>query len=298
VHRFTPELDGPSSWMNRWKVGTLETLRTLDVAAGAVVHAECTDAQLADPAYVISDHVRTTLLVMFGFEENLARLRRLLDNPDTTSETVAPLVDALLLDLANELLAANTPGWMGDAETLELPLPRLDALERLAFTVDDYDSLAGQTLRTLAARLLFLAGSQTSWWEAIPPFRWMRRGPASRRRITDAIARFVGTAFGAAADTALEASEQLADTLAADHRKQRKAYLAGKRRPWAIEQARLPIAPLSITSDTELLATPRSRVMPADEYATICAHKLADRVRRKALLATAAEQHAQLFVKR
>jgi hypothetical protein len=82
-----------------------------------------------------------------------------------------------------------------------------------------------------------------------------------------------------------------------EHKAQRKASYVAKRREWSVAQAQLPIAPLSITSDTELLATHDTRVMPAAEYDAICAAKATDRTRREVLLANAAQQHAELFVR-
>src|SRR5204862_8137405 len=105
VHRYAPEVDGKSMWMNKWKVGTIETLRTLDADAGAIVHAAVEQATLHDPAYALSDHASTTLLVMFGFQENLVRMKRLLERPDVAIKDLAPIANSLLLDLANELAA-------------------------------------------------------------------------------------------------------------------------------------------------------------------------------------------------
>jgi hypothetical protein len=174
------------------------------------------------------------------------------------------------------------------------PLPRFDALERDAFAID-YET--GAPLRQLAARLLFIARSQVGWWENVPPFRWMRRGPASRSRIVDQIERWLGATFGADANQAIDDVDTLVDEMAKQHEAQRKASFIAKRRAWAVEQARLPIAPTSITSDTELLSTHVSRVMPAVEYDAICAAKATDRARRERLLVTAEREHAALFVR-
>src|SRR5262249_12461917 len=90
IYRFAPEIDGSSMWMNKWRVGTLHTVRTLDAAAGAVVHAEVDAHELHDPSYVASDHAITTLLAMFGFDENLERLRKLLAREDNPDRLVGP----------------------------------------------------------------------------------------------------------------------------------------------------------------------------------------------------------------
>jgi hypothetical protein len=208
-----------------------------------------------------------------------------------------PIVDAIVLDLANEISAATGPGWMGDASTDDLPLPRLDTLERLAFPVDRYAGLAGNTLRALAARILFLARSQTAWWEAMPPLRWMRRRPAVERRIARQVRRWLAATFPAHGDRIAEDIAQLTEMYAADHKSQRKQHLAGPRGEWTMEQAQLPIAPISLTSDTELLATAESRVMTGEHYDETCAAKAADREARAKLVANAETEHAELFVR-
>lgn len=309
IYRFAPEIDGESAWVNTWRVGTLHTARTLDTAAGAVVHAEVDPQELHDPSYVLSDHAITTLLAMFGFEENIARLGTLLARedrgkellgPDPVPVDLAPLLDTLVLDLANELSAVIAPGWMGDASGKELgaTLGRLEALARSGLSAD-YESTAGAALRRLAGRVLFLARSQVAWWETLPPFRWMRRGPSARSRITRHIETFLGHAFGAHnAEQALADAERIADEIAADHKAKRKGYLAGKRRVWALEQARAPLAPTTITSDTEVLETWAERVMSGHEYDELTTERAADAAAREKLLAGADAQHAQLFVPR
>lgn len=292
VHRFAPQIEGKSMWMNRWRVGTLDVIRTLDAAAASLVHADATEPELADPAFVRGDHVQTAMLVMFGFEENLERLRRLVERGDDAQR----VVDALVLDLANELCAAIAPGWMGEASSTDLPLPRLDALERLAFSVD-HDSDAGATLRAFAARLLFIANSQVGWWENIPPFVWMRRRPTTRRRIANQLRRWIAATFPDDAKRALEAVDHATDALVKDHKQQRKQSFVAKRRAWSLEQALLPIAPTTLTTDTELLATAESRVMSGEHYDETCAAKIADRIAREKLLANAEQQHATLFVR-
>ena len=295
VYRFAPKLDGKSAWVNRWRAGTLETVRMLDTACAAVVHAAATDEQLGDPAFITGDHVRTALLVMFGFEENLARLHRLLRRPDVTTAELQPVLDALALDLANEVLAAIAPGWMGDTAAVELPLPCLDALARHAFAVD-YDSTGGAAVRLFLARVVFLADSQVRWWETLPPLRWFRRSTTARTRIAQQLAHAIAAMFDTRADAAHADIARLVKQLVAEHKAARKASYIAKRRSWSVEQARLPIAPQSITCDTELLATAVERVMPAAEYDAIVAAKVADRAERAELLASAAQQHAELLV--
>ncbi len=299
VYRFAPELDSESKFVNKWRVGTLETVRTLDAAAGAVVHAEVDAKELHEPSYVASDHATTTLLAMFGFDENLARLRELIGRAEVTADDLAPLIDVIVLDVANELAAVIAPGWMGDADGDEITttLARLDALARANLTVP-YDSAAGAALRRLAGRIRFVARSQVAWWEAIPPLRWMRRGPSARARIAKHLQQFLAGAFGEHNLAQAERDvEQIADELALAHRTAKKAGTAGKRRLWALEQARLPIAPETITTDTEVMQAWTERVMSGAEFDQLAAARAADAAARDKLLAGADQLHQQLFVK-
>ncbi|MFN0246438.1 MAG: hypothetical protein ACKV2T_05995 [Kofleriaceae bacterium] len=309
IYRFAPEIDKNSAWVNKWRVGTLHTARTLDAAAGAVVHADVDAHELHDPSYVLSDHAVTTLLAMFGFDENIERLRTLLDRDDpgermlgpaANPTDLAPLLDALVLDIANELAAVIAPGWMGETSGVEIDatLRRLETLAGAKLTAT-YESTAGAALRRLAGRILFLARSQVAWWETLPPFRWMRRGPTARSRITRHVEDFLGHAFGEHdAEQAMDDAERIADEIGADHKVKRKGYLAGKRRVWALEQARAPIAPNTITSDTELLESWAERVMSGHEYDEITYERAADAAAREKLHAGADERHAELFVGR
>jgi hypothetical protein len=298
VHRFAPEVHGKSSWTNRWKVGTLDTLRTLDAAAGSIVHASVDEKDLHDPSYAASDHATTALLVMFDFEENLERLRRLLGRAEITEAHLTPIADALLLDLANELAAVLTPGWKGETsgKELETQLPRLEALAKSGITAS-YGTPGSAALIRLAGHTLFLGRSQVRWWENMPPWRWMRRGPSARHRVTQHVDRFLSAAFGAhnLAQTRGDA-EVVATQLDKAYRAENKATFAPKKRFWALEQARQPIAAKTITSDTELLCTPEERVMTGIDYDAISADKATDAALRVTLVAAADQQHKDLVV--
>lgn len=298
VHRFAPEVDGKSVWANKWKVGTVQTLRTLDADSGSIVHATVEDASLHDPAYAASEHATTALLVMFDFHENLERMRRLCARAEIAEQDLVPVTETLLLDLANELAAILAPGWKGEAsgKDLEASLPRLEALAKAAITAP-FDSPAGRALVKLAGGLVFFGRSQVQWWENVPPWRWMRRGPSARKRIAKHVDRFLASAFGehdlaqARAD-----AEAIAERIAKHHRNERKTTFVAKRRQWALDQVRLPIAAKTITSDTELLVTPDERVMSGDAYDAIATDKATDAVLRIALCARADQQHADLVV--
>lgn len=298
VHRFAPEVDGKSVWMNKWKVGTIDTVRTLDADSGSIIHAAVDEKDLHDPAYAASEHATTAMLVMFDFSENLERMRRLVERADITEKDLVPVSEALLLDLANELAAVLAPGWKGDTsgKELEAHLPRLEALSRAGIATT-YDSPSGRALIKLAGGLLFLGRSQVSWWENLPPWRWMRRGPSARHKIDEHIDRFLAGAFGAhnLAQTRGDA-EVISARIDKHHKAERKTNLVAKKRSWALEQARTPIAAKTITSDTELLVTPEERVMSGDDYDAIATDKATDAVLRIALCARADQQHKDLVV--
>ncbi|MEO7094778.1 MAG: hypothetical protein ABI175_16085, partial [Polyangiales bacterium] len=298
VHRFAPEVDGKSMWMNKWRVGTIDTVRTLDADAGAIVHASVDEKDLHDPAYAASDHATTALLVMFDFAENLERMRRMALRVDIAEKDLLPVTEALLLDLANELAAVLAPGWKGDTSgrELEAHLPRLEALAKAGITAD-YDSPSGRALVKLAGSVLFLGGSQVRWWENVPPWRWMRRGPSARGKIDKHVDRFLASAFGEhnLAQTRGDA-EVIAERIHKHHKSERKTSLVAKKRFWALEQARMPIAAKTITSDTELLVTPEERVMSGEDYDAIATDKATDAVLRIALCAAADQQHKDLVV--
>ncbi|MBA3461862.1 MAG: hypothetical protein H0T46_18015 [Deltaproteobacteria bacterium] len=298
VHRFSPEVDGKSMWMNKWKVGTIETVRTLDLDAGAIVHAAVDEKDLHDPAYAASDHASTALLVMFGFDENLERMRRLLGRADVTIKDLAPVANALLLDLANELSANIAPGWKGDVSgrELEIEMHRLDAFSKAGLTATP-DSPGGKILLQLAGTVMFLGRSQVNWWENLPPWRWMRRGPSARERVDKHIDRFLSGAFGEHNRSQMwNTADDIANSLDREHKNERKSKLAAKKRYWALEKAREPIASKTITSDTELFVTAEERVMTGDDYDAITDDKTADAVVRSALLVAAEQQHKELVV--
>jgi hypothetical protein len=284
--------------MNKWKVGTIETMRTLDADAGAIVHAAVQGAALHDPAYALSDHARTTLLVMFGFEENLERLKRLLERPDIGTKDLAPVANSLLLDLANELAAILTPGWKGDSsgKELERDLQRLAAFSKSGLTAEP-GSPGGKLLVQLAGSVLFLGKSQVRWWENVPPFRWMRRGPSARGKIERHVDRFLEAAFGEHnADQMRDDAEDVAESLDKEHKRLRKEQFVAKKPVWALEKAREPIASQTITSDTEMFVTPEERVMSGADYDAITTEKQEDAAIRGALLAAAERQHKELVV--
>lgn len=298
VHRFRPEVASRFLWIKRWRLGVLETVRTLDTAAGAIVHVKLTDDELHDPAFAASPDAATALLLMFDFDENLARLGRLATAPDADEADLARVVDALLVDLANELAAIVAPGWRGGASSAELDraLPRLNALAAAGLAAS-YDSIAGGALLRLAGRLRFVADCHVRLRDKIPPWRWWRRAPAVRAHVERHVDSLLAAAFG---DhnllTARQEAASITAALDAEYEQARKAGTAWQRRDWVLERMREPLELPAITSDTELLARREERVLTGDEYDELSRAFIADAARRKQLVASGDEAHRILSV--
>lgn len=291
VHRFEPKLESQFLWIKKWKVGTLETIPMLDGGAGSLVHVALDDTTVHDPAYAISRDAAAALLIVFDFEEKLERLRRVGTSPDADDASLARIVDAILVDLAEELASLLAPGWRGgsSADELAASLPKLAALAKSGLSAD-YDSIAGAALLRLSGRLLFLADSQVPLWEAMPPLRWMRRAPAVRSHVADQVDAFLTGAFGEhnLRTTRIDA-ERISAELLTTFKRQRELGLARDRGAWALEQLRAPLAAKGITSHVELLTNHAERVMHGDEYdAAAKAH--ADAATRRAKLVSDADR--------
>ncbi len=300
VHRYAPEVVSKFLWIKKWKVGTLETVRTLDAAAGSIVHLAADDAAVHTAECALRPETTTALLVMFDFDENLARLKALMAAPAATEEDLEHLLDALLVDLANEIMAVLGPGWRGgkaSREALERGCPRLRKLADAGLGAD-YDSVAGKTLIRLAGRLWFFAQCQVLWWESVPPWRWMRRGTKVRGMVRRYLDRFLAGAFGEHNVATTRADViAVAEALEAKHAEEKESGLAGHRQHWSLELARRPLASQGITSDTEVLATHEERVLSGDELDGLAAAAERDAAARSKLVAAADGAHRDLAIK-
>jgi hypothetical protein len=286
VHRFAPVQLRDGLLRRHWRIGTLETMRTLDTATGAVVHAEASDAELADPAYAGSHRAAIAVLTMLDFEEQLERLRWVLSHEPVEPSAVEQITGTLLADLVNELVVAMAGGPSRDL-ALAQAMPRLTALaERLGPT--PLDGPAGAPLLTgLAAPLLVAADAHVSWLSRLPPWRWWSRTVRVRDHVHHTLDLLLDTLFGAAAD---RARTQLA-TAIADLRKttiRRDGWFGGRRRA-ALAHGRAILALPGVTSDTEVLALPAERVLSSDEADALAATERTAAARRTTLV-TAAEQ--------
>jgi hypothetical protein len=292
VYRHAPRVVSRFLWIKTWEAGVIETVRTLDAAAGAIVRAEVDDAALHAPAYAASPEATTALLVMFDFGENLARLRAQLTRIDADAAAIDTVADVVLLDLVEELVAVSAPG-AGTPKHLDAALPRLAQLADSKLTVD-YDSPAGQAVIRLAGRLRFFADSQVRWFERVPPMVWTRVRPAVRRRVHAAVDRCLAGAFGEDQVTQTRADAiVVAEALDAAYRKADKDSLVPPRSAWALELARAPLATRGVISDVEELP-PDERVMSGAAYDQLDAAGADEAEVRAALVETARRQQREL----
>ncbi|HEY5935751.1 MAG TPA: hypothetical protein VIU61_13980 [Kofleriaceae bacterium] len=289
VHRFEPTVASKFLWIKRWRVGTIETVRTLDAAAGAIVHLAVDD--LHDPSYTGTSSTTTALLVAFDFAENLERLRGRIAVAGEP-EDLDRIADVLVVDLVNELMAAHA----GSSDLAPI-MPRIAALAASGLTAD-YDSVAGGALIRLVGRLWFFADSQVRWWEQMPPWRWTQRRSRVRNHVREQLERFLGGAFGEHnVATTLADAIHIAAGLTEAHRLERDKNMVAKRRHWALEQALAPLAIEGLTSDTELLSSTDERVLSAREYDAHCATAEALAKQRETLVAAADQAHRDLVVR-
>jgi hypothetical protein len=294
VHRYQPEVVSRFLWIKKWRVGTVETVRMLDAAAGALVRASVDDARLHDPAYVASAEATTALLVMFDFGENLARLHALANRIDPSAAALDTVADILLLDLVTELSAVMAPGGAVPKDVGAM-LPRLAQLAGAKLAAE-YGSAAGNALVRLAGRLRFFADSQVRWYDEVPPRRWTRVAPRVRARVYRAVDDFLAGAFGAHnVDQTRADAILVADAMEADYRAAKKALGAASRHTWALELARAPLAAKGVASDVDVLP-PEHRVMSGAEYDGIVDAGAAAVAHRAAAVAVAAKQLAELSV--
>ena len=295
VHRFDPVVESKLLWWKTWRVGTLETVRTLDAAKGSLMHLELDDARLHDPHYFEGDEAATALMVLFDPAEKLERLRRLATSADVDEGTLACIVDVLLLDVANEFAAVCAPGGDADDPAIEAALGTLRAVAGAKLTAS-YDSVVGGALLRFASRARFFAQARVKAWERLPPWRWSRRAPVACGIVERLVGELVRTAFPTVEATQLARDvERGAAALHAEWKRQCKAGTAsGSVGEWALAMLRAPITELRITSDTELLATAAERVLTAVDYDAIAATTARESAARVALVATSAATRTAL----
>lgn len=296
VQRFAPKVVSKFLWIKKWHVGTLETLRTLDVASGGIVRVELTDEDL--PSYPRKPDAVSALLLVFGFAENLERFAWVARSTDADEATLDRMADVMLLDLANELAAVASPGWRDGASSTELlaALPRLQALANAGLALE-FDSIAGGALLRLAGRLRYFADAQVGMFEKLPPFRWLRRTPALSALVEDHVDKLLASTFSPEQLVAARREiERIAGALETAFHDAKRAHRTHDRAVWALDLLRAPIAATTITSDTEILATAHERVLSEREHDDIASGKAEAARRRAAIVASADLQHRELRV--
>lgn len=324
VYRFAPEQVSSSWWWGtRWKVGTLEAVQVLDRVGNAVVQVAIDDADLGEGSYVRTAATTAAVLAMFDFDEQLTRLRQALrqasepregsaaglvgaagapsapdsaDSADSADALLAAIVDAIVSDTTEELVAALA-SEAGEA-AVPAALPRLAALS-LGMVQVPLQSSAGEALVRLLGRVLFVARSQRAWWHHLPPFRWMSRAPRLAARVSAHVEELAAKAFGPDAQSAargLAAIEEAVAALRRQHKAARELGQAGKRKGWALELGRAPLLLPEVTGDSELLTRPEERVLSGDERDALFADEAAAIGLRQKLEEAAASEKARLFV--
>jgi len=291
VHRFTPELTSSSVWGKKWRVGTLETMRTLDATAGSIVHAAVDDATVHDAGYVRSAAATVAILAMFDFGEQLERLRWTLANPGAEAHVIDQIADSLLVDLANELAVVAAPAGP-PLRDLERSMPRLRAFTYGSGTAE-IGSTAGASMIRLIGRLQFVARNHVTWFERVPPLRWLRRAPRIQAHVEQAIDTLLASMFGPGnLSVTREATLSIAQALATTTF--RWDWWFENRRAGSLKLARAPLDAPGLTSDVELFEPPSERVVSGDELDTIAAAKAAATKRREELVAAGDLEHAEL----
>jgi hypothetical protein len=282
IHRFAPERVS-RAWLggSLWRVGTIETARTLDDDATALVHV---DGE-ADHALAAS-----ALLIAFDFAQQLERLRWTLADVGAEPAALATIVDALVVELAGELAAANRPGPGSD--DLRAELPKLHALAAGVGSTR-VATAGGDALCGLLAQLHYVAETQVSWFDRLPPWRWWRRPVATARLVVAAIEDTVTAAFAADERTAARAA--VAARLA-EHRAAitTEASGLGRRRRHGLRVALAPVREDRLLADSEVLVDERERVLSGDEYDQIVAARASDAEARVAITEALAAERADL----
>ncbi len=299
VFRFAPELVATSWWWgSRWKVGTLETLQVLAPIGNAVVQLTVEDPHLAEPSYVRTAASTATVLAMFDFDEQLERLRRsMLPEAGAETRVLEAIVDALVVDVIEELMAALQSGARHPGE-LAAALPRLGSLPRGVCAAVMGTAPAEAVIR-LASRVRFVAQSQITWWQKLPPWRWLGTVPRAAQLVEEHLDALIVSAFSAAERQAARVAVDRAMVLMEEtHRRARKAGATAKRSWWSLEVAMTPLLLPEVHGDAELLTRPEERVLSGEEHDAIFADEEATAVRREQLMAAAATAREQLLVRR
>ncbi len=196
-------------------------------------------------------------------------------------------------------MAALESGATSDEE-LTLALPRLRALPRGVSASREavLGSPSGEAILRLASRLRFLAQSQITWWQHLPPWRWLGDQPRAAAFVARCVDDVLVAAFAPAElDTARLAVTETAQLLVALHKQARQAGSADKRSVWSLALARGSLTAGGVQADSQLLTRSEERVLSGDEHDAIFADEAAAATRRQQLMDAAEASHGQLLVR-
>lgn len=293
IHRFEPALRKKQWIGGRWRVGTIETRRTLDAAAASVVHAEVGEAIAFDPSVVRAGAARLAVLAMLDVEQQLERLRWVLADDPPAPSVVTEILAALLAGLTGELALTMTPGSTLPRD-LDQVLPRLAAVAARSGTASR-ESPAGVALIDFAASLWHVARCQVRWFERLPPWRWRSRSQRLRNHVRHQLARWSANVFGdAAVEDVWKQIERHADELLGAMRP--KTFWWASRRQRGLAHGRRILDTPGLTADTELLAEAADRVIDAATADALAVAADAATARRSELMRLGAIDRATLAV--
>ena len=219
VHRYdTGDTDTSWGFFKKRKVGKLEARRTLDTTKGSAVLYEVNAIEMADDNFITSDANKHAVFMALKFEDKVDRFIRLasertfprfsedyIDRPLTDEEIEEVghvLIEAILVDLYNEQLAARTSRVWG-ARGVEALLPKLNYLaERsLNYGVTYSQMMENEASMRLVYELLgnlrYMARrSRTIWDFPIFPTALFKRSRAVTSHMMDRIDRITTSIFG------------------------------------------------------------------------------------------------------
>lgn len=330
---LAPEQKKDYAVCKRWKMGKIAVFRTLDAARGAVATVAAPERRVHAAELITGRASTMSLLLALPFEEKLRRFEALASAGAAAGEPGAAeieedeaeegsvsrslrikmVVDAMLVDLANEQLAVLHTGSMGRASAADLraSLPLLGHLAAALSTRGAQEELTvprSVHLLRLLGRLRFFAATQPRWWEWVPPFPFTRRAPVLRRvtsRIVEEIAlrALVGpdtrSAEGRARRKAVEAEiAAVRESLVRRWREARAEHLAPARKALFARQALLrPIEREGVTTDAEVLLAEEERVLTREMHRSIAVEDGKRAARRRTLVASMDQARAALLRK-
>ncbi|MEZ4441304.1 MAG: hypothetical protein R3B72_19545 [Polyangiaceae bacterium] len=281
-------------WIRRWHVGQIEIRATLTTEDGRLVSVEAPRADACRPDYIASDDTLLALLLTRSFAEKLEQLDRAVaavrdqppDAPPSPGDAlVARILEALVVDLAQEIRGLLLPGWrsgMGLSE-MDSAMPRLRALAAFeprgakASRLDPASTSGGHVIALVAKLRRFVYG-HTRFWEWLPPMVGLRRAPMLWWLVRKHGGAFLDRLFGGDDAIAKAYRKDVKERLDVARRELKAAFeeyrqgVAGEDRyPWHYRHAdELVFGPLlrrGVTSDAEVYVTEDTRLLTSHALA-------------------------------